>query len=69
MLRAQKWRAASKNVQLGGSNGFETSQGVSLDCLGVGVIEIGRKNAPDRRQHHQEAPKRCLATPACVTRF
>jgi hypothetical protein len=29
-----------------------------MDSLGVGVIEIGCKSAPDRRQRRQEAPKR-----------
>ena len=29
-----------------------------MDSLGVGAIEIGRKNAPDRWQRRQEALKR-----------
>ena len=29
-----------------------------MDSLGVGAIEIGCNNAPDRWQHCQEAPKR-----------
>ena len=40
---------------------LQTYQGVSIDSLVVGVIEIGCKNAPDHRQCHQEAPKRSLA--------
>ena len=42
---------------------LQTYQGVSIDSLVVGAIEIGCKNAPDRQQCHQEAPKRSLATP------
>jgi hypothetical protein len=42
---------------------LETPQGVSVDSLGVGKIEIGCKNAPDDRQCHQEAPKHCLVMP------
>jgi hypothetical protein len=34
-----------------------------VDSLVVGAIEIGHKNAPDRRQCRQEALKRSLATP------
>jgi hypothetical protein len=30
----------------------------------VGVIDIGRKSAPDCWLHRQEAPTRILATPA-----
>jgi hypothetical protein len=39
---------------------LETSQGVSVDSLEVDAIEIGCIVAPDRRQHRQNAPKRCL---------
>jgi hypothetical protein len=35
----------------------------------VDSIEIGRKNALDRRQCRQEAPKRCLATPTWFLHF
>jgi hypothetical protein len=35
-----------------------------MDSLGVHAVDIGRISAPDRRQRRQEAPKRCLATPA-----
>ena len=38
----------------------ETSQGVSMDSLGVGAVEIGRIFAPDHRRRRQEAPKRVL---------
>ena len=44
-------------------------QGVPLDSLGVGAVEIGRNYAPDRRQHRQEAPKRIPATVAAFLHF
>jgi hypothetical protein len=42
---------------------LETYQGVSLDSLGVGAIEIGCIFAPNHRRRCQEAPKRVLAMP------
>jgi hypothetical protein len=48
---------------------LQTYQGVSIDSLVVGAIEIGHKNAPNRRQCHQEAPKRSLATPMWFLMF
>ena len=47
--------------QLWPTQQLETPQRVSSDSLGVGAIEIRRKNAPDRRQCRQEVPKRSLA--------
>ena len=47
---------------------FETCHGVSVDSMGFGAVEIGRIIAPDHRRRHQEAPKRCLATPAAFLR-
>jgi hypothetical protein len=40
-----------------------------VDSLGVGEIEIKRKNTPDRQEHRQEAPKRSLTTLASFSRF
>ena len=40
-----------------------------MDSMGVGAVEIGRIITPDHRRRHQEAPKRCLATPAAFLRF
>jgi hypothetical protein len=40
-----------------------------VDSLGVGVIEIGRKNVPNHCQHRQEALKRCLTMPALILRL
>jgi hypothetical protein len=33
------------------------------------MIEIGRKYAPNHRQHRQEVPKRCLTMPALFSRL
>ena len=51
------------------SYGPETPQGVPLDSLGMGAVEIGRKYAPDHRRRRQEAPKRILTTPAAFLGF
>ena len=60
----KKARSASVSPTLPGSYGYETLQGVPLDSLGVGAIEIGRIIAPDRHRHRQEALKRIPAMPA-----
>ena len=63
MRRAQKWRAANKIYHLHWSYRPETFQGVHRDSLGVGVIDIGCKSAPDRWLHRQEAPMRIPMMP------
>jgi len=47
----------------------ETSQGVSMDSLGVGAVEIGRIFTPDHRWRRQEAPKRVLGDAGGVLGF
>jgi hypothetical protein len=69
MLRAQKLRAASVYLHFYSSNCLEICQGVAVDSLGVGEIEIECKNTPDRQEHRQEAPKRSLTTLASFPRF
>ena len=48
---------------------LETSQGVLVDSLGVGAVEIGRIFAPDHRRRRQEALKHYLTTPAWFSCF
>ena len=69
MLRVQKSAQRWRVHHFHSPYGPETSQGVTLDSLGVSVIEIGCIGAPDRWQRRQEAPKRCLATPAWLLCF
>jgi hypothetical protein len=40
-----------------------------VDSLGVNAVEIGCMIAPDRRQHRQNALKRCLTMPASFSHF
>jgi hypothetical protein len=65
MLHAQNKRAVPAFPPLHLLYGPETFQGVTMDSLGVEAIKIGRRIAPDCRQHRQEAPKRSLAWFSC----
>ena len=40
-----------------------------MDSLGVGVIDIGRKSAPDCWLHCQEAPMHILMMPVAFVHF
>jgi len=46
-----------------------TSQGVSLDSLGVDAVKIGHICTPDHRRRRQEAPKRILGDAGGVFSF
>jgi len=48
---------------------LETSQGVSVDSLGVGAIEIRRIFVPDHRQHRQGSAEACSGDAGGVFAF
>ena len=65
----KKWAQRRCIYPLLGSYSPKTSQGVPLDSLGVGAVEIRCIIVPDHRRHRQEAPKRVLGNATGILVF